>query len=131
MKVSFDFDSTLDRSDVQDYAKELIDRGIEVWVITSRPDVYQNHWIVDGVKVKLQNLDLYEVSDRLGISRDHVHFTCYELKSEFISGKDFTWHLDDDTVELMAILELKEKCHPFNVDHMSWKENCEDILNKV
>ena len=38
MKVSFDFDSTLSRKDVQSFAKELVDRGLEVWIVTSRFD---------------------------------------------------------------------------------------------
>ena len=33
--VSFDFDSTLSRKDVQEYAKELLERGIDVWVVTT------------------------------------------------------------------------------------------------
>ena len=33
-KVSFDFDSTLDRKDVQRFAKQLIDDGYEVWIKT-------------------------------------------------------------------------------------------------
>lgn len=36
MKVSFDFDGTLEPPIVQQYAKELIEKGIEVWVVTSR-----------------------------------------------------------------------------------------------
>ena len=30
--VTFDFDGTLSRKDVQEYAIELIERGIDVWV---------------------------------------------------------------------------------------------------
>ena len=36
MKVSFDWDGTLEIMHVQEYAKELIERGIEVWIVTSR-----------------------------------------------------------------------------------------------
>ena len=35
-KVSFDFDGTLSRLDVQKYAKSLIEQGFEVWIVTSR-----------------------------------------------------------------------------------------------
>jgi hypothetical protein len=35
-KVSFDFDSTLSRDDVQEFASDLIDLGFDVWVVTSR-----------------------------------------------------------------------------------------------
>ena len=36
MKVSFDFDGTLSRKDVQKLAKELVSEGHEVWIVTSR-----------------------------------------------------------------------------------------------
>jgi len=36
--VTFDFDATLSRPDVQEYAKELIEKGIDVWVVTARYD---------------------------------------------------------------------------------------------
>lgn len=36
MKVSFDFDDTLSKPKVQEYAKELINRGIEVYIVTAR-----------------------------------------------------------------------------------------------
>jgi restriction endonuclease Mrr len=35
-KISFDFDSTLDREDVQEFAKELVEKGHDVWITTSR-----------------------------------------------------------------------------------------------
>lgn len=36
MKVSFDYDGTLFLTSVEEYDKELVQRGIEVWVVTSR-----------------------------------------------------------------------------------------------
>ena len=50
MKVGFDFDSTLSRKDVQEFAKELVNDGHEVWIVTSRFDdetaMQKNwHWI--------------------------------------------------------------------------------------
>ena len=35
-KVSFDFDNTLDFEHIQMYAKNLIEKKIEVWIVTSR-----------------------------------------------------------------------------------------------
>jgi len=37
-KVSFDFDGTIVVDTIKAYAKELIDRGFEVWIVTSRWD---------------------------------------------------------------------------------------------
>lgn len=64
MNLSFDFDDTLSIPLVQDYCKSLIDIGVDVYVITYRCNEFSN--------VKLLNLDLYEVTDRLGINRDKV-----------------------------------------------------------
>jgi len=43
MKVSFDFDGTLEFKNVQDYAKQLLDEGVEVWVVTTRWDENHKH----------------------------------------------------------------------------------------
>jgi hypothetical protein len=129
MKVSFDFDSTLSRSDVQKFAKELVNEGLEVWIVTSRFDdetgMSKNwHWI------KGQNQRLFDVADECGIKRENIKFTCMESKSLFLEGKGFVFHLDDDDIELMDILETKDSCRAIHVDHFEWKETCRDILNK-
>ena len=129
MKVSFDFDSTLSRSDVQKFAKELVNEGLEVWIVTSRFDdetgMSKNwHWI------KGQNQRLFDVADECGIKRENIKFTCMESKYLFLEGKGFVFHLDDDDIELMDILETKDSCRAIHVDHFEWKETCRDILNK-
>jgi len=127
MKVSFDFDSTLSRKDVQSFAKELVDEGHEVWIVTSRFDdesaMSKNwHWI------KGQNQRLFDVADECGIKKENIKFTCAESKSIFIKDKGFIFHLDDDDIELMDILESRDKCRPIHVDHFEWKETCRNIL---
>lgn len=127
MKVSFDFDSTLSRKDVQVFAKQLVDEGHEVWIVTSRFDdesaMSKNwHWI------KGQNQRLFDVANECGIKMENIKFTCMESKSIFIKDKGFIFHLDDDDIELMEILESKDKCRPIHVDHFEWKETCRNIL---
>jgi len=129
MKVSFDFDSTLSRSDVQKFAKDLVNEGLEVWIVTSRFDdetgMSKNwHWI------KGQNQRLFDVADECGIKKENIKFTCMESKSLFLEGKGFVFHLDDDDIELMDILETKDSCRAIHVDHFEWEETCRDILNK-
>ena len=129
MKVSFDFDSTLSRKDVQSFAKELVSEGHEVWIVTSRFDDETGkeknwHWILG------QNQKLFDVADECGIKRENIKFTCMESKSIFLKDKGFVFHLDDDDIELMDILELKDVCRPIHVDHFEWKESCRNILNK-
>ena len=123
MKVSFDFDSTLDRPSVQDFAKELVNDGVEVWIVTSRCTTeYATekgwHW------VDKQNRKLFRVADNIGIKREHIIFTNHVSKSEFIKGKDFIFHLDDDSDELIAILESGDSCKPSNVNHFDWERDC-------
>jgi hypothetical protein len=127
MKVSFDFDSTLSRKDVQEFAKQLVDDGHEVWIVTSRFDdesaMSKNwHWI------KGQNQRLFDVADECGIKKENIHFTCMESKSVFLKDKGFIFHLDDDDIELMDILESKDSCRAIHVDHFEWKETCKSIL---
>jgi len=123
MKASFDFDSTLDRKDVQRFAKELVNDGIEVWIVTSRCTTeYATekgwHWI------DKQNRKLFRVADNIGIKREHIIFTCFQMKSEFIKDKGFVFHLDDDSDELIAILESGDSCKPVNVCHFDWERDC-------
>ena len=127
MKVSFDFDSTLDRKDVQRFAKELINDGIEVWIVTSRCTTeYATgkgwHWI------DKQNLKLFRVADNIGIKQEHIIFTNHASKSEFIKGKDFIFHLDDDSDELIEILNSKDPCKPINANHFEWEYDCRKFI---
>lgn len=129
MKVSFDFDSTLSRKDVQAFAKELVNEGHEVWIVTSRfsdeaAKEKKWHWI-EG-----QNQKLFDVAEDCGIELENIHFTCMESKSIFLKDKGFVFHLDDDDIELMDILETKDNCRPIHVDHFEWKETCRNILKK-
>jgi hypothetical protein len=129
MKVSFDFDNTLSRKDVQNFAKELVNDGHEVWIVTSRFDdesaVKKNwHWIQG------QNQKLFDVAEDCGIKKENIYFTCMESKSIFLKDKGFLFHLDDDDIELMGIFESKDKCRAIHVDHFEWKETCKNILQK-
>ena len=129
MKVSFDFDHTLSRKDVQSFAKDLVNEGHEVWIVTSRfsDEVAKEkkwHWI-EG-----QNQRLFDVAEECGIKKENIQFTCMESKSVFLKDKGFLFHLDDDDIELMDILESKDKCRAIHVDHFEWKETCKNILKK-
>ena len=128
MRVSFDYDATLSRKDVQEFAKKLVSKDIEVWIVTSRFDdetAKEKAWWW----IKDQNNNLFEVADECGIRRENIKFTNMESKSIFLKDKAFTFHLDDDYIELLDILESGDKCLPVNVDHFEWKETCLNVLN--
>jgi hypothetical protein len=124
-KVSIDFDSTLDRSDVQQFAKKLINDGFEVWIVTSRTSLeYAKENLDQSIinRIEKSNLKLFMVADNLGIKREYIHFTNAKLKVEFLEDKNFIFHLDDDSEELLAIMISGDKCEPFNVNYFEWEE---------
>lgn len=119
-KVSFDFDDTLDRGDVQAIAKQL-SQQYELWIVTSRvPDekAPSDNW----------NNDLWFVCKQLNIPKDRVVFTSYESKHEFFwDREDFLFHLDDDPDELHMITAT---CNVVAIDSFdpTWKEMIEELV---
>ena len=119
-KVSFDFDLTLSLKSVQKYAKELLDRGVEVWIITSRKDN-------KSALSETYNDDLFKVADEVGISRDNIIFTCYKNKSDFLDDS-FLWHLDDDVIEL-SFVKTDTNVYPVCIyNNQNWREDCENFF---
>ncbi len=93
IKVSFDFDNTLSRSEVMGYAEELIARGIDVWICTSRYSEDNKH----KYPLNPTNEDMYMVTDVLEIPRSKIIFTDRCIKANHLKG--FLWHLDDVSIE--------------------------------
>ena len=66
MKISMDFDSTLSRKDVQSFVINLITKGHEVWIVTSRfdtePALEKGWWWTEK-----QNQKLYDVAEKVGL----------------------------------------------------------------
>lgn len=124
-KVSYDFDDTLSNGRVQAHALSMMDKGYEVWVVTSRlPN--------DRAPSSDWNNDLFFVCDRLGIPHDRVVFTSYAPKHEFFwDGKDndFLFHLDDDIDEVNEINNMTNM-KAFHFPYKNKKIQLE-ILNKL
>jgi len=115
-KVSFDFDSTLSVNVVEDYAKELVCAGFEVWIITTR-----NHAFYSEVK---------EVSDKIGILSSRIIFTSGKDKIQAIKDIKPIFHLDDDLHEINLINKESETKGITNFGNKNWKQDCEEaILN--
>ena len=130
-RVSFDFDSTLSLKSVQDYAESLINKGYDLWVVTSRvPDGSDPKWKIRGMWIEIDNSDLFEVTDRLGIKRDQIIFTSYRMKSEVMNemGLEFLFHLDDDWVELNHINRETKTKGVSCFGTSGWKQKCNKIL---
>ena len=121
MKVSFDFDDTLDRSSVQEYAKELVHRGLEVWICTRRlsnEDAENPRW----------NDDLYQVAREVGIKKENIHFCGMLDKHTFFKDNDFVWHLDDDWIEIRMINERTKTIGISVFGNTTWKNKCNKKL---
>ena len=121
--VTFDFDSTLSHKIVQQFATELMQKGIDVYVLTSRYDELHKH----RYPINPTNEDLYKVTDRLGIERTKIRFQCMRPKAEYLFNTDVIWHLDDDDVEVYDINNLT-KTIGIDVTKKGWKKECNQIL---
>ena len=126
MKVSFDFDGTLSRKDVQEYAKSLLERGIEVWITTSRSHE-------SNAEAMEWNDDLYLVARELGIPKSQIHFMNAWIygddKSYWLKDQDFIWHLDDDWLELKSIQRECKQTFGISVfGTNTWKQKCDKLL---
>jgi len=121
-KVSFDFDSTLDRKDVQIYASELLKKGFEVWICTSRFESSKAPNLV-------WNDDLFEVADLIGIKREHIIFCNMINKSELLKNQDFIFHIDDDDIELFTIEEDTDVIPIFLTENKRWLLDCEKAIS--
>lgn len=140
MKVSFDFDGTLEHEEVQQYAKELIKRGIEVWIVTTRYDAnHQHKWLRQFPDAEWAliydkhngdpNFHVWGVAERLGIPKHHVRFTCMEWKWTYLKGTKFVWHLDDNPEELSHAKANHNDVPMIEVTRDDWKQRCDDLIN--
>ena len=89
MKVAFDFDNTLERIRVQNIAKQYIEDGDEVWIITRRSPE--------------DNEDLYSIANQLGITSEHIIFTSGEWKYKVLYNSDFDILYDDKIEEILRV----------------------------
>ena len=118
MKVSVDYDGTLDQEEVQDYIQDLIDLGNEVHIVTLRHEDRP-----DG------NDDLYATADQLGIDRYYVHFTNGQMKIHFFQkSSDYAFHLDDCEWQLSHLQKDGSVEAVWYEKDGDWKSLCDACL---
>ena len=89
MKVSFDFDKTLEKKNIQQIALTHIQESDEVFIITRRcPE---------------ESAEVIAVATKLGIQQDHIYFTCGEWKWRTIRDLGIEIHYDDKLIEILLI----------------------------
>lgn len=122
--VTFDYDHTIsNRLEVQEYCKELIGRGLDVWIVTARYDDLQKH----RYPTNPTNECLYKILDEIGLPKHKVRFMCMESKHTYLEHTYVLWHLDDDTIELENI-NMYCKTIGIDVTKPNWKDECEKLL---
>ena len=124
MKVSFDFDGTLDKKVVQDYAKELIARGIDVHIVTARPSDAE-------AGSEGYNDDLHDIAAYVGIDRKNIRFTNHTEKYHYFRNRTFVWHLDDHWPTLGLINRFTNTRGISVTGRNNWKAECELWLSSA
>ena len=88
-KISFDFDDTLSTAKGQALAKQFIDEGKTVYIITAR-----QRRMSEGV---------YEIADELGIPHTRIYFTNGADKWETIKRLGIGIHYDNNKEQIDKI----------------------------
>ncbi|MEO1654286.1 MAG: hypothetical protein AAFU64_12135 [Bacteroidota bacterium] len=103
MKISFDFDDTLDQTYIQQLALLLAKAGAEVYIITRRGPT--------------GNRDLFALAEVLWIPEKRIFFTNGQAKTETIIRLGIDLHLDDQPEE---IWELSKRNIPALLVNFDW-----------
>lgn len=91
MTISFDYDGTLSRPEIQSIAKELKSKGHRVLIITNRLS-------------NKSNSDLKKVAKEIGIKEHHIYFCEMLGKDRYIRpSMQIDYHIDDDFIECEMI----------------------------
>ena len=112
IRISFDFDDTLSLPSVQKVAKELIELGFDVIIVTSRRS--------DG-----ENSDIEEVSQDLGV--DLVFYTEYNLKFTHLQKLMCDIHIDNDRNELIHLSRFSDIVG-VDVTDESWEYQLKNLI---
>ena len=121
IKVSFDFDSTLEFKEVQEFAKDLIERGYHVCILTTRYE--------DPSKYSFDvHQHLFDVAKKLGITE--IHFTNMEWKYKTIDDYGIAIHLDDNYRYEVYIINKYCKTKAVHYSY-GWKIEFEKMLKII
>jgi len=101
-KISFDFDETLTLALYRARAKQLIEQGKTVYIITRRQEDFHPEQV-------------YNIADEIGIPQSRVYFTNGEMKWKTIKRLNIAEHYDNNPDEIKLIQENTDaKTHLVN-----------------
>lgn len=99
LKVAFDYDDTLTNEVVFQFAKHMVNKGHDVWILTVRTsnEQYLAHCKRMNIEPRLEgrNADLIADAEELGIA-DKIIYTDTEDKLSFYQNHQFDLLFDDD-----------------------------------
>lgn len=121
MKVSFGFDNMLSSEIASEFAKELVEQGHEVWVVTRRNENNIHN-------TKEHNTWLFEIAEEIGIKKEHIHFCNMCDKFHFFKDKDFLFHLDNNNNDLELIRTETNVFPIYQRSGNDWENQCKDLI---
>jgi hypothetical protein len=124
MKISFDFDGTLEFKEVQNYAKSLINRGYHVCILTTRFSDPSNYNFDATEDFRY----MYKVAHDLEISE--IYFTEYEDKYLHIDKYDIDLHLDDNYRDEVYVINKCCKARAV-LYQPGWKNEFENAIEII
>jgi len=131
ISLSFDFDGTIELPSIKEYARELIIKGYDVWITTTRfgDDALYKAEYHTTHHVDETNFELFDLIKDIGLPLEKVHFTNMDNKWPYLKENNFVWHIDDDWTENKMILK---NCSPTKAissfGSPNWKQKCERII---
>jgi hypothetical protein len=118
-KISFDFDDTLEHEDCQLVAKDLIERGFNVCMLTSR---YENP---SRYSFPVSHSELFRIAAELGIKE--IIFTNFTWKYLSIDKYDIDFHVDDNYHD--EVQPINNSCKARAITCMGdWKNRLYNML---
>ena len=129
MKISFDFDGTLEddfdgtentqKKEIQELAKKYIKEGHEVCIITKR---YGQRNYRDGKGNEF--VEVFQLASELGITK--IHFTNRDMKFSHILDLGIDMHFENSDYEVQLInqvcRERNYRCVVVPVEEKNWRE---------
>lgn len=133
MKISFDFDGTLENKNVQSIAKFLLTQGHTICILTTRYEDVREYMPCSHISEKLRkraHLELYEIARSIGITE--IHFTNFIWKTEVIDKFDIDIHLDDNYEDEVLAINNNNKARAiyYSTKNLDWIEELANELQK-
>jgi len=122
--IIIDAESALGKRDVQAYIPSLLERGVNVEVLTER---YDNEYIRTN-KIDQNDLLLWSLVDVLKIPRKNVRFTNKMSKFPYLEGLNTMCYLTESFNMFNKIKEKRMLVVPINVNIPTWTDVCDKLL---